>query len=78
MAVRIRIDWSQNLQLEELITKAMEKIEGVYVIYQIRSKNTELPLNSTSQGDVSLNRRQTAAFWNLQQEISLKVSGVPL
>ena len=77
-AVRIRIDGADNLQPQELLSKAKEYIKGAHVIRQMRSNDTEVFVQSAFQRDAALNMRQPNEFKILRQDLAVELSGIPL
>ena len=77
-AVRIRIDGANKLQLEKLLSKTKEHIQGAHAIRQMRSNDTEVFVKSASQRGAALNMRQPAEFEILRQDFPVEVDGVPL
>ena len=78
IAVRIIIDGAQNLQPQELPSKAQQHIQGAYAISQMRSTDTEVFVQSVSQRDAALNMRQPNEFKILRQDFLVEVSGFSL
>ncbi|CCU75202.1 AIR1 domain-containing protein [Blumeria hordei DH14] len=77
-AVRIRIDGAQNLQPDELLSKAKQHIEGAFAIRQMRSHDTEVYVQSASQRDAALKMCQPPEFKIFRQDFPVEVFGVPL
>lgn len=77
-AVRIRMEGAKEMQPTELLIKAKEHIKGAYAVRQLRSNDTEVFVQSTSQRDAALNMAQPKAFKILRHDFPVEVCGVPL